>query len=166
MVWINNDGLRVRFGTEEAVETQAGEYGNFDPGSIHLVEIRLDVTNLGTLTKQTYTSVRLPGANDKTCFIKNAEIFVETPLDSAGDALTLTIGLDNIDGTVFDADGIDNAVAQGSMDAVADVVTCDGSSVKIRLANTQPLYITTTVAGAVATAGEAWLRVWYYLENV
>jgi predicted homoserine dehydrogenase-like protein len=165
MAWINDDGLRVRFASEEAADTPIGEYGNFDPGSIHLVQLEINPTVLNAVATNTYTSVRFPGANDQTCFIAKAEVHVEEAFDSAGDAFTLTIGFSNVDGTVYDADGIDVAIAQTAMDAVGDVVTCDGAKVKTRLDNTQPLYLTTAVGGAVPTAGKGWVKVWYYLTN-
>ena len=168
MPWTNNDGLRIRYGVEEAVDAESGEYGAFDPGSIHLITVELNPTVLDSIGKHVCEATRLPGANGYKTFIKNAEVFTETPFDSAGDAFTLDIGLDNVDGTVFaaaGAAGID-ALTQSNMDAVAETVTCDGSSVKVRLANTQPLNITLTVGGAVPTAGKGWLRVWYYLERI
>ncbi len=166
MVWINNDGLRVRFGNEEAVETKIGEYGNFDPGSVHLVELRLDTTSLGTLGKTVWTACRFPGANAETCFIKRAEIFVETGIDSAGEGLTLSIGFDNADGTVLNATGIDATVAEAAMATANTTIVCDGALVGTRLTNTQPLYLTTTVGTEIATSGEGWVRIWYFLENL
>lgn len=164
--WYNNDGLFIRFGTEEAKKTKVGEYGDYDPGSIHLVQVRLDYTDMTALAKTVHRAVRLPGANSQTCFLKKAEVFIEEAFDSAGNAFTLEIGLDEVDGDIFDADGIDTAIAETAIDAVGDTVVCDGARINTRLANTVPLHITTTVGGAVPTAGKGWLRVWFYIQNV
>ena len=163
--WTNADGLYMRFGTKEAEKTKLGEYGNYDPGSTHFIQLNLDWADYPTLDKVVWRSCRLPGANSQTMFITKAEVYVETPFDSAGDAFTLTIGLDNQDGTVFDADAIDNAIAQSAIDGVGDTVVCDGSSIEVRLANTQPLHLTVTPGGAVPTAGKGWVKVWYMLVN-
>lgn len=165
MAWINDDGLRVRFASEEAADTPVGEYGNFDPGSVHLVQLEINPTVLNAVGKQVHTSVRFPGANGKTCFIEKAEVHTEAGFDSATDTFTLTIGFDNVDGTVYDADGIDVAIAQTAIDTAGEDVVCDGAKVKTRLDNTQPLYLTTTVGGEVPTAGKGWVKVWYYLTN-
>jgi len=165
MVWINKDGLRIRYASEEAANNPLGEYGNYDPGSIHLLQLAIGPEQLAALGKQVWATCRLPGTGGKTCFIHKAEVHVETPFDSAGDAFTLTIGFDNVDGTVYSANGIDDAIAQAAIDAVGDVVTCDGALVNTRLNNTKALYLTTTVGGAVPTAGKGWVKVWYYLTN-
>lgn len=166
--WINNDGLRLNLGRAEGVDTAAGEYGNFDPGSVHLIQLELKHEDMTTLDKVVHYAVRLPGANDRTFVLKDAKIYVEEAFDSVGDAFVLVVGLDNADGTVFDADGIDANVTQAELAKTADGsegAQMTGAAVGERLANTQPLYITTDVDGAVPTAGKAWLRLWYYLEN-
>src|SRR5690348_1261083 len=115
--WVNGDGLLVRFGNLEGTLTEIGEYGNYDPGSIHLVELDLNTGTDGNMTlgKHIHYAVRFPGANDQTFFLKKAEVFVEVPFDSTGEAATLTIGFDNIDGTVFDADGVDVAIPEANI---------------------------------------------------
>ena len=167
--WTNGDGLFVRFGNLEGTLTEVGEYGNYDPGSIHMVQLNINGgagENLNTLTKQVHHAVRFPGANDQTFFLYKAEVEVEVAFDSAGEAATLTIGFDNLDGTVFDADGVDVAIAEAAIDAVGDTVVCDGAQVGVRLNNTQPLNLTTTVGTEVFTAGKGWIRLWYYLVNI
>lgn len=166
--WINNDGLRITYGFDEGADTKVGEYGNFDPGSVHLIQLELKSEDLQDLDKVVHYAVRLPGANGRTCVLKDAKIYVETAFTSGG-AFTLVVGLDNADGTVFDADGIDADVTLAELAKTADGsegLQMTGAAVGERLANTQPLYITTDVNGAVPTAGKAWLRLWYYLENV
>lgn len=165
--WTNADGLYIRFGNLEGTLTGVGEYGNYDPGSIHMVQLDLDGTtggNLNTTTKQVYHSIIFPGANDQTFYLYKAEVYVETAFDSAGEAATLTIGFDNIDGTVFDADGVDVAIAEAALSAGA-LITCDGAMIETRPANTQPLNLTTTVGTEAFTSGKGWVKLWYYLVN-
>lgn len=163
--WLNKDGLLVKFGTTEAEDTHVGEYGIFSDGSIHHLQLLLNPESLGGVGKKVHWSCRLPGANGQTMFIDRADVHVEVPFDSAGDALTLTFGLDNVDGTVFDADGIDASIAQAAIDAVNDRVVCDGAQVGVRLVNTKSLVLTSTVGGAAPTAGKGWLNIYYFLVN-
>lgn len=165
--WTNGDGLYIRFGNLEGTLTEIGEYGNYDPGSIHMVQLDLDGTaggNLNTLTKQVHRAVNFPGANDQTFYLYKAEVYVETAFDSTGEAATLTIGFDNEDGTVFDADGVDVTIAEAALAAGA-LITCDGALIETRLINTQPLNLTTTVGTEVFTAGKGWVKLWYFLVN-
>lgn len=165
--WTNNDGLYIRFGNLEGEVTEIGEYGNYDPGSIHMVQLDLDGTaggNLNTLTKQVHRAVNFPGANDQTFYLYKAEVYVETAFDSAGEAATLTIGFDNLDGTVFDADGVDVTIAEAAL-AAGVLITCDGALIETRLINTQPLNLTTTVGTEVFTSGKGWVKLWYFLVN-
>ena len=161
--WINADGLRVLLGTTEAEVSAVGEYGAADPGSTHLVQLDLNPEVLDAVGKKVHWAVRLPGANGQTMYIKKAEIHVEEAF--AGATFTLDIGLDEEDGTVIDADGIDAGVATADLTAGA-VVECDGALVNTRVAAaTTATLLTTTVAGEVPTAGKAWLKVWYYTVN-
>ena len=49
MAWTNGDGLRVLFGTEEALPGRAGEYNVTGPR--HMVELALDLTELSDSTQ-------------------------------------------------------------------------------------------------------------------
>lgn len=158
--WLNQDGLRIWFGRDEGVDTHVGEYGAFSQGSIHHVRLDLNPESLGGPGKKVFYSVRLPGANDQPGYIKEATVFVEQA-GTGGGAIT-AIGLDNLDGTVFDADGIDAAVAVGTAGAT---VTCDGALVNTRLTTDQPTNITVTTTGTF-TALKAWLELKYFVENV
>lgn len=161
MAWTNDDGLTIKFASEEAENTPLGEYGNYDPGSVHLLQLDINPESLDTVGKKVWTSCRLPGTGGKVCYIKKAEIHTETAFTGGG---TLTVGFDNVDGTVYDADGIDATVAYTSMTAGSEI-ECDGAKVNTRLDNDQALYLTTTVATAAPTAGKGWVKIWYYLTN-
>lgn len=162
MVWVNDDGLRIKFGTEEALDTAIGEYGDAD-GSTHKTQLILSPETLGD-GKIVHDSVRFAGTNGKTMYLKSATIFVEDAFTSSGTP-TLTIGFDNVDGTTFDADGVDAAIALADIDADGDTVTCDGALVDTRLTNDQALYLTTTVASGSYTGGKGWLELeWYYVN--
>lgn len=60
-------------------------------------------------------------------YIKSAHLLISTAF--VGATGTLDIGLYEKDGTAIDADGIDVNVAVTAIDAVNDVVVCDGASV-------------------------------------
>jgi len=94
--------------------------------------------------------------------IKAATLRVITAL--AGTTPTVTIGMNQPDGTVIDADGIDVAIAVTALDAVGETVLCDGALVNnlagIGAADGQ-IVVTT---GGTVTAGKFSLDVEY--ENL
>lgn len=162
--WINADGLYLKFGTKEAKPTDIGEYGDFDPGSVHLVEVELTPESLHSVGKiYPGDTTKLP----KDFYLKKAEIFVEEAFVGVG--MTIDFGIDNADRTVRDADGIDAAVATASLTAGA-TITCDGDLVNTRVTSAkdpdQSHLVAITVNDAAPSAGKGWLRLWYYLERV
>lgn len=98
--------------------------------------------------------LRIP-ANSR---IKEATLTVITAF--AG-GTSYNIGLNQPDGTVIDADGIDAAVASAAIDAVGETVACDGALV----ANTAGIGAAdgqvVVAATGTFTAGKARLRVVY-----
>ena len=91
-------------------------------------------------------------------YIKRAYLEVLTAM--AGTSGTLTMGLEQRDGTAIDADGIDAAVAQAALVANA-VIACDGALVGGTVntgANDGVLVVTT---GGTVTAGRFKLVVEY-----
>jgi hypothetical protein len=83
----------------------------------------------------------------KGATILSAQIEVLTAM--AGTSGTLTLGLEENDGTVIDVDGIDAAVAQAALIANA-VIECDGNLIGTRLAEDGQLLAST---GGTVTAG-------------
>lgn len=75
---------------------------------------------------------------------------------------TLTIGLEEEDGTVIDADGIDAAIAQAALVAGARIV-CDGALIGTTIGAAAGQVVITT--GGTVTGGKFVLRVEYEPEN-
>lgn len=87
-----------------------------------IVRVRFDVTDPPVVAD----SVIVGGAGDA---LVSARLEVVTAVDSACDNATLTIGLRNSANSEIDDNGIDNAIAETSIDAVGDVIICDGAMV-------------------------------------
>ena len=103
-----------------------------------------------------YDDLPAGGASDNlyatipaNAFINSAKIYVVTAM--AGTAGTLTVGLEEQDGTDIDADGIDAAVAQASLTANA-VIDCDGALVGASIGTSAGQLLVTT--GGTVTAGK------------
>lgn len=156
-VWNNADGLKVKFGNEIADPTV--------PAPAHVVE--------GTLVKTLvvdFSYDKLPDGDNSAAhsgehayipanaWIKSATLFAKT--DWGGTTPTLTLGLEQQDGTAIDADGIDAAIAEAALDA-GDVVQCDGALVAAGTTiGANNGYIVATTGGTV-TSGTARLVVEY-----
>lgn len=94
--------------------------------------------------------------------IVNADLVMKTAATSGGSA-TLTLGLYNAAGTAIDADGIDAAIALTAIDAVGDVVQCDGALVNgVLTTGSAAAYVGAIYGTAVFTAGAAKLVIQYY----
>ena len=102
-----------------------------------------------------YDDLPTNGTNDMNAvipegaYITDAQIRVQTAM--AGTVGTLTVGLEEADGTVIDVDGIDVAVAQAALIANA-VIACDGALVGGAVKVTAPGQLLVTTGGTV-TAG-------------
>lgn len=173
--WTNPDGLVVGFGThatDTGYLTVTSQKGNVYRGQMKIVGANLEDTDSVTAAS--------PGLAPQAATIPRGSVITSailqtvTAFDSAGDNGTLDIGTydeDTSSITVDDADGIDVDIAQSAIDAVGEVVRCDGASV-VHGDDTAPVAVGTTsdsdvkvVAAyqtAAFTAGEAIL----YLEWV
>ena len=95
----------------------------------------------------------------KGATILSAQIEVLTAMD--GTSGTLTVGLEENDGTVIDVDGIDAAVAQAALVANA-VIECDGALIGTQLAEDGQLLVST---GGTVTAGRFKVVIEYRLAD-
>ena len=157
-VWKNADGLKVKFDDEIANPTVNV------PGQV------VEGTVVKTL-KVDFTFDKLPGPDDTGSgysgevayipagsFITNAYLIATA--DWGGTTPTLTLGLEQQDGTTIDADGIDAAIAEAALD-VGDVVYCDGALIGGNVVSTTAnAYVVATTGGTV-TSGSAVLFVEY-----
>lgn len=71
------------------------------------------------------------------------------------------IGLKEADGTVIDVDGIDAAIALTAIDAIGDVVNCDGALVGLLVGIGAAAGVVEVAATGTFTAGKATLEVEY-----
>ena len=91
--------------------------------------------------------------------ITKAVLKVKEAFTSAG-AATLTIGTTDMAGVVSDADGIDATIALADIDAVGEVVVCNGALIGVT-GDAAENAITVAAGTAVYTAGVAELVVSY-----
>lgn len=154
MPWTNNDGLLIKFGTEEALVGGGGEYRWNGPSATVEIDVRWNMLNaFGTRTILDET-VRIPNG----VLLQAAEFRTIVPFTSGGLA-TLSFGLFDMDRTTaYNATGIHSALALTAMDAVNETTALTGALVGTILANDQPSLISATVDTANFTAGRGVLR--------
>lgn len=161
--WINSDGLRVRFGTDEALTTRGGEVQ--PNGELIQVPFKILLTQAatGTALIPRTTGIIFPsGAR-----IQEVEIRNDTAATSGGSA-TLNIGLVRQDTTTtYDADGFIAALALTAYDTVGETVvvqvgsTGAGAFLGTTLANSGVLVFDWDTAAF--TAGELTVTIRYLM---
>ena len=113
MAWHNSDGLLVKFGTEKAVATKAGEYRT--TGALREIEVKIDLTTLTSSAAIISDQVFFPKMR-----IEEVEIVTHTAATSGG-AATLDIGLIQTNRTTeIDFEAFANAVAITTLDAAGE----------------------------------------------
>lgn len=150
MSWTNEDGLLVRFNLERGAVA--------DDGVTSLNKFVMTVADATALADADTAAE----AGDRPyipagAVIERAYFQVDTAFTSGG-AAVLDIGLKQAAGTTIDDDGIDAAVAVGSLTANA-VINSDGALVPSKLANNS--YPTITYDTAAFTAGAGKLVIEY-----
>jgi hypothetical protein len=164
-LWVNNDGMEVRFGSEKAAVSKGGNMVAGD-GNLHEVRATITGTNVPAADAPIDKKVALPvGA-----YIEEAILYVKTAFTSGGSA-TLDIGLMNDDGdgtfSTLDDNGIDAAIALTAIDAIDDRIATDGAQINTSPANSTnaalPMVISYGYNTAAFTAGEADLVIRYRL---
>lgn len=167
--WVNNDGLRIRFGTGESLVTRGGELPY--ASEYHTIEIELLYSDLKAYDDATDPTTvldwntRIP----EGAYLLSADVEVITAF--AGATATLDIGLVDADDqlaafTDHDDDGIDSAIAVAAL-AAGTVIACDGALLKKTLGASGTgaggFLISAEAGTANFTAGEARLKVRYYM---
>lgn len=153
--WLNNDGLYIKSGTDEAEINVAGE--NSTDGNTRVVEFDITYADLAATGTEGILSdvTHIPDG----VFLESATFTVTTAF--AGATATLTFGvIDKDRSTAVDADGIDAAIAVTAIDAIGDVIVCDGALVGTTL--TSGGLVTATEGTAAFTAGAGKLRLKYF----
>jgi hypothetical protein len=166
--WFNNDGLYIKYGTDEVTVVDGGEYNTL--GALHEVEIEIDLDSLATATESILSdTITIPnGAR-----IERVRFVVETGATSGGSA-TLDFGLIDQDRTTeLDYNGFVAALAVADIsdtgaviefvagaDSVPDGHAGVGALVGTTLSNTG--YFTAGANTAVFTAGRIKARIYWY----
>jgi len=174
-VWVNNDGLRVKFPPALVIKGIGGEYNEMS--STHTSEFDIDFATLALGTSDTnvyiidYDSVFPNGA-----VIEKVVWKVGTAWDSAGSAATLNVGLvgraETPDGptsftTIVDADGIVAALAESVIDTTGAIVEIDKegnatyAGALLGTALTRDVVLSMNWNGAVPTVGTALMYVYW-----
>ena len=153
--WTNSDGLEVRFNGPEAGPTGASVS---TLGAVKNLVLDFDFATAITAAADGHEAFIPAGS-----YIKAATLIVTTAATSAGTA-TLSIGLAQKDGTAINNIGIDSAIALSAIDAVTEVVKCDGTlaggTASIGAYNGY-VYTTPTTGADVFTAGRGKLVIEY-----
>lgn len=163
--WLNNDGLYIRYGTDEGVSTTAGTYPSMVAGQ-HVTEVKIPaMTALTTTDTILANSTIIPAG----AIISKVEVIAETACTSGGAAI-LDVGLVRLDRTTeYDYDGLVAALALTSIDADGDVVSLiQGSTSHGALVGTKLAYaglVTASEGDANAyTAGEVLIKIYWYKD--
>ena len=158
MSYTNADGTYVLTGTDQGAVLPQGSTSY--PVLRSLVVDIPDFTLIGT----TFTSANLTPnwpSIPANALITDANLIMTTAATSGG-AATLTIGTYNSAGTAIDADGIDATIALTALDAIGEVVQCDGAQVNgVVTVGTAAAYVGLIYATAAYTAGAGKLIISY-----
>ena len=160
--WLNDDGLYIRYGTDEGVSTTAGTYPTMVSG-MHVTELVIaDMTTLSTTDAiQANTTIIPSGA-----FIQKVEILVDTAVTGAN--AILDIGLIRLDRTTeLDYNGFVASAPVADFATAGNVVTyTQGSDEHGALIGTELAYaglITASEADSNAfTAGAIRVKIYWY----
>jgi len=160
MSYTNADGLYVLNGVDQAAEQDKGTTVN---GIISTIVV--DIPSFAAIGSSFGASNIDP--NDPVipanAVITNADLVMSVAATSGG-AATLTIGTYTAAGAAVDADGIDATIALTAIDAIGDVVQCDGAQVNgLVTVGTAACHIGLIYGTAVFTAGAGKLIVQYYV---
>jgi hypothetical protein len=126
--WTNKDGLVVGFGTHSEDNEILTKVGGTGADATYKIDI------VGVNLVDTYAAANTPPQSaviPRGSYIKSATLHVTEAFTSTGSA-TLDIGLWThglATDVVDDADGIDVDIALTAIDALGDVVLCDGAVV-------------------------------------
>ena len=155
--WTNQDGLVVGFGTHSEDNDVVAVTGDGAVKTYKLEFNGVDLVDTIAVANLKPQSALIPrGAS-----IQSATLTVVTAFTSAGSA-TLDLGLFGTT-VVDDADGIDVDIALTAIDAIGDVVICNGAVVggvvAVGATANEDCHLTASYETAVFTAGSAILTV-------
>jgi hypothetical protein len=163
--WVNSDGLTVGYGThseDDNVAAVVSERGPYKVMQMYITATNLVATASVADTDQPPQAVTIKRGSH----IKSAKLSVVVPFATSASG-TLTIGTFAAGdaSTVDDVDGIDATIAVTAIDAIGDVVVCDGALVNgvvpLGATSNSDVVILPSYGTGVFTAGQAILTVEY-----
>lgn len=162
MSWLNEDGLYIRYGTEEAEVAKSGQYRGVGPAEI--VELKLTGTDLVDDAVIVDRVTRLPD----NVQIEKIEVVVDTAFTSGGSAV-LDIGvIDTDEVSNPDDDALVAALALSALNVQGETTEITnggtGAGALVGTKTTKNTYITASYDTAAFTAGVALVRL--YLRAV
>lgn len=158
-IWLNDDGLEVRYGVDRVDDNLIGEY-RYD-GPVRVAEIAFAYTDLPAVAENSVV------IKDNFTFpvgavFEKVEIFTNVDWDSAGDAMTFNLGWVDTDRTSnVDVNAFVDAATQTELNTGGEnVAGWVGVAVGGAPLTTAKL-LTWEVDAAAATAGEGFIRIYY-----
>lgn len=156
MAWMNNDGLYIKYGTELAVPTIAGDYCM--PGEMREQEFTINLANLTSTATIIADTTFFPAG----MFIE--EVTVDSEVSATG-GTSLSVGLMNLDRstTISDTEFLSAApIADHTTAGQKKIYTVGVSGVGVGVGSTaaNPGYVTAKAAGTY-TAGRVKVRIKY-----
>lgn len=158
-IYTNADSLTQRYGTSQGVATNLGSPAQSGALKELVIDITASKLNAHTVADDYFggsPDVAIPSGSQ----IVSATLYVTTAFDSGGSA-TLDLGFLKADGTELDYNGIDATIAETAIDAIGDVITCDGALVGGALL-TDDAYPSYGVNTATFTVGQGKLVIKYF----
>lgn len=156
-LWTNQDGLVVGFGPREETSSSAAKVSS--GGYRQQLVLKIKGTDLTDVVSASSDAIVHGAIIPADSLIESAKLFVTTAF--AGTNAALDIGVFQVDGTIVDDDGVDAAIAVGSLtDNV--VITANGADIGTIAAT--DVKIAASYDTAAFTAGEATLVVEYVTE--
>lgn len=157
MVWINNDGLRVRF-EHEKIDLVAPRGEAPGAGETRTIDVLVDLTKTTAATPYLIYGDVTP----RNSFIQKVEATVVKAITGAS---ALTFGLQHYDGTEYDYDGFITALpALTAGTEVSGVKGGTGAGVLVGTELAYPGLLTCTTTGT-ATGGLVSLRVHVFVAD-
>ena len=166
-IWVNGDGLRVKFGAAEAVKGNAGEFNMLS--STHLTEFDIDYTMaaLGTSATTVYI-LDYDAVLPNTAVVEKIEFVTGTAWATDTSISIGTVRRSDFT-TIIDADGLVDALILAARDLAGETtVILPGGTYAGVLLGAQPLDATYDSvlsvcfeSGSAPTAGTGTLRVYW-----
>lgn len=165
--WLNDDGLLVRFGANEAQVTRGGQFAMTD-GPRHIAQVTIDLASLPTAASGDEQIVADNVIIPDNAFIEKVEVLVIEEPTTAG-APNLDLGLVRLDrtteidfnGLLAAADAFEDGTDVGELHVFDTTTTESGALIGTQITN--PGLITASADTADWTDGTLQVRIYYQI---